>query len=134
MGQSRETLARLTTARDSWLPSVSNPWILALAATKAGDLVTTIAGLTAIHGLSERNPFAGAIFDQFGIAGLCALSTIAVFVVVLVVELAGTVLDRSDETAMSTDTAYRLGYVPLVALFAGVTAYNVIVLCTHVWL
>jgi hypothetical protein len=134
MLRSRETLARLTTARHSWFRSVSGPWILALAATKAGDLATTIAGLTAVHGLSERNPFAGAILSQFGIAGLVAVSTIVVLVVVLVVESAGTVLEQSDDTGMGARTAYLLGYVPLVTLFTGVTVYNVVLLCKQIWL
>lgn len=134
MLRSRETLARLTTARDSSYRSISGPWILALAATKAGDLATTIVGLTAVHGLSECNPFAEAILREFGIAGLFALSTIVVLLVVLVVEFAGTVLEQSDETRMGTDTAYLLGYVPLVTLFAGVTLYNAVLLCKRLLL
>ncbi|WP_424020038.1 hypothetical protein ACOZ4N_20135 (plasmid) [Halorientalis pallida] len=111
--------------------SVSVPWILALVASKAGDLATTVVGLTVVDGLSERNPLADMIFHQFGIIGLVTVSTIAVLVVVFVVEWAAGVLERSDETGMGPDTVYLLGYFPLVTVFGGVTVFNVVLLCIH---
>jgi hypothetical protein len=131
MLRSRETLAAVTRNRLSWRRSVSVPWILALVASKLGDLTTTIVGLTVVDGLSERNPVAGAVFRQFGILGLAAVSAIAVLVVVYVVESAASVLERHDETAMGTDTAYLLGYFPLVTVFGGVTVSNAVLLCIH---
>lgn len=133
MLRSREALAKVTTNPLSWCQSVSVPWILALVASKAGDLATTIVGLTVVDGLSERNPVAGAVFHQFGVAGLCVLSVLVLVVVVLVVEWAGTVLERDDRTKMNTDTAYFLGYFPLVTVFAGVTVFNAVLLCIHAW-
>ena len=44
MLRSREVLATLATNPLSWRRSVSVPWILALVASKAGDLATTVAG------------------------------------------------------------------------------------------
>lgn len=127
----REAFVTLPTNRHSWCRSVSTPWILALVASKAGDLATTIAGLIVVDGLSERNPIAGSVFDQFGIVGLCVLSAVVVLAVVLVVERAASILDHHDETEMDSDTAYLLGYLPLVTVFAGVTVYNIVLLCIH---
>jgi hypothetical protein len=133
MLRSREALATVPTNPLSWYRSASVPWILALVASKAGDLATTIVGLTIVDGLSERNPVAGTVFHQFGVAGLCVVSVFVLVVVVLVVEFAGTVLERDDRTELSPDTAYFLGYFPLVTVFGGATVYNAVLICIRVW-
>jgi hypothetical protein len=129
MLRSREALAKLSVDRYPWARSVSGPWILALVASKAGDLATTIAGLTVVDGLTERNPIAGAIFEQFGVVGLGALSAAVLVVVVAVIEYAATVLERQDETSMGRTSAYLLGYLPMVVVFGAVTLYNAVLLC-----
>jgi len=128
---SREMRSTLSTAHHGWLRSVSGPWILALVASKTGDLLTTVVGLTVVDGLTERNPVAGAVFLQFGVVGLCVLTAAVLLAVVLVVERAASVLERHDETAVGSDTVYLIGYLPLVTVFGAATVYNAVLLCIH---
>ena len=128
---SRETRSALSADHHGWLRSVSLPWILALVASKSGDLVTTVVGLTVVDGLTERNPVAGTVFRQFGVVGLCVMTAAVLLVVVLVVEYAASVLERHDDTSIGPSTVYFLGYLPLVTVFGAATVYNAVLLCIH---
>lgn len=132
MTRSWESLAAVTTGRLAWPRSAPNPWIVALVASKASDLATTMVGLLVADGLAERNPLAGVVFEHFGVVGLCALSAAVLVSVVLVVEHGAAVLEAHDETAMGADTVYRLGYLPLTLLFSSVAVYNSVLLCIRV--
>lgn len=129
---SRAVRSALSTDHHTWLHSASGSWILALVATKTGDFVTTVTGLAIVDGLTERNPVAGAVFQRFGVVGLCLVSVVMLLAVVLVVERAATFLERYDETSIGADTVYFLGYLPLVTVFGAATVYNVLLLSIHV--
>lgn len=133
MSRSWEPLVTATTDRYARGRSDLNPWILALVASKASDLVTTLLGLLLVDGLTERNPVAGVVFDQFGVVGLWTLSAVVLVAVIAVVERGASVLERHDETALGAHTVYFLGYLPLITLFSSVALYNAVLLCRLLW-
>lgn len=104
--------------------SVSTAGVTALVATKAADLATTVAGLTLVSDLTEQNPFAAHLVQQFGVSGLVAASAVGVAVVVLVVELTSAFVAASDEIDLRPRTLYLLSYLPLSVVFAMASIHN----------
>lgn len=106
---------------------------LAVALTTSFDAVSTVAGLSLVPVLTERNPFARALFETVGLgAGIALASITAVLVVVLATETAVHVLEpRTDDASDASGLVRTVGYGIPSLLSLSVAVHNVALIATH---
>lgn len=101
--------------------------VLALAGTKAGDVLSTLAGLHLVGGLSEGNPLVATTMGSIGtVPGLLVVAAVTVLCIVAVTE-AAVLLLRERYAVRSARVRYvrAVGYGLPALLNVAVTAHNV---------
>lgn len=107
--------------------------VLAVAVTTSLDAISTIAGLSLVPALVERNPMARVLFEAFGLLpGIVIASTVAILLVVAVTELAVRYL----ETRSVDDDGHRvpirlIGYGTPSILSLSTALYNIALVASY---
>lgn len=109
-----------------FVPGEWTAGIALLVFAKLTDLLTTIVGLKLVDGLSERNPVGAWLYAEMGVAGLILASVFGVFLVVVVVEWARSLILEYDDSSLGDYHLYLISYLPLTCLYLIATVHNLI--------
>lgn len=107
--------------------------VLAVAITTSFDAISTVAGLSLVPTLVERNPLARRLFEEVGLyAGIAIASATAILLVAAVTELAVRYVDsRTPEEGRFGVPVRLIGYGTPSIVSISTALHNVALVASH---